>query len=61
MLEEFGDEASDIRKHDEFIAAARSGTIFAVDDSRVTITNENGGQVHIRVKTSAQNEVIVSV
>ena len=35
-LQGFGDEASDLKKRDEFVAAARSSTIFAVDNSRVT-------------------------
>ena len=58
MLEEFGDEASDIKKRGEFVAAACSSTILAVEDSQVTITNddsEKGGQVHTWEKTSAQD------
>ena len=35
-LQGFGDEGSDLKKRDEFVAAARSSTIFAVDNSRVT-------------------------
>ena len=41
-LEGFGDEASGIKKRDEFVAAARSGTIFTVDTSRVTDNSRKG-------------------
>ena len=44
-MEEFGDEASDTKKRNEFIAAACSSTIFATkfatEDSRVTIINDD--------------------
>ena len=39
MPNDVGDEASDVKKRDEFAVAARSQQLFATDDS--TITNDD--------------------
>ena len=60
MLKGFCDEAPDIKKRDELAAGCSSSTIFAVDNSRATVANddsEKGASAHLGENKRPEHEV----